>query len=177
MATINCSICNAEEDVPFEPKEGSEVLCRACFKAKKKANKPPQKHIPRTKHGTRVSLFIDCSDCGKQAELDYVPKGTSIADALCGECAAKRFGDKSRWAEVNREKDAETRTEWAFNCHVCGREDYLKFAPDPKRIYECNRCYSDQEEPSKERLKDKAPVKKDNSFAKNTVFIRKRSDN
>ncbi len=170
MATINCSICNAEENVPFTPKAGSVVLCKSCFKTHKKAKAGPKKHIPRTQHGTRVSLFIDCSDCGKPSELDYVPRGASLKDVFCAECAARRFGDKSQWAEVIRAKEAETRTEWAFNCHVCGREDYLKFAPDPARTYECNRCYSDQVEPSKERLQNKAPVEKN-------VFIRKRTDN
>ncbi|MBA2664018.1 MAG: hypothetical protein H0U74_17140 [Bradymonadaceae bacterium] len=169
MAIINCSLCNAEEDVPFQPREGSSVLCRKCFKAQPKPAGPPKKHVPRTQHGTRVSLFIDCSECGKHDELDYVPKGTPMNEMLCNDCAAKRFGDASHWAEVSRAKESEARTEWAFICDDCGREDYLKFAPMASRTYQCNRCFSDQEVPAKERLQDKAKLE-------SNVFIRKRSD-
>jgi len=36
---ITCAKCGKEDEVPFKPTEGREVLCSACFQAKREAEK------------------------------------------------------------------------------------------------------------------------------------------
>ena len=35
MTKIKCSECGKEDEVPFKPREGTNVLCKACFMKKK----------------------------------------------------------------------------------------------------------------------------------------------
>ena len=35
MTKIKCSECGKEDEVPFKPREGTTVLCKACFMKKK----------------------------------------------------------------------------------------------------------------------------------------------
>jgi CxxC-x17-CxxC domain-containing protein len=169
MPTIICSECQSPDEVPFTPREGSEVLCKKCFQARRQSKAAPKKHIPRKQHGTRVSLLIDCSACGKPANLDYMPKGTSLDDVMCQECAARKFGEKSKWGEITRQKEREQTTEWQIVCELCGREDYVHFEPQVGRTYECTRCYHDHQDPDKERLEGRKQLDQ-------SVFIRKRDD-
>ncbi len=164
---IVCDLCGSDAEVPFRPRKGEDVYCQDCFKFKKTdVRRKRHKSSPRKKHGTRVSFEIICAQCDKEETLDYVPKGVSLKDALCSECVRTTYGDESRWAKVKDEKDEEQKHEWEISCVDCGREDYLKFPPNPDKEYRCVRCYHLQEAPSPERLEGKKRVGR-------AVYIRK----
>lgn len=42
MTKINCAKCGKEDEVPFKPREGSQVLCKDCY-FKEKGIEPRQK--------------------------------------------------------------------------------------------------------------------------------------
>jgi hypothetical protein len=183
MAKIICARCQVEDEVDFEPSEEARILCASCHdrirleaqrvKEEQTQSAPergPKKPPPRKKHGTRIFLPIECTACGKKETLDYVPKGGSLDEVLCSGCALKKWGEKSRWAEVARKKEKEQKTEFEFVCIDCGRIDYLGTPPMKGRTYQCARCYYEHEEPHKERLEDRERVEK-------SVFIRKRKKN
>jgi CxxC-x17-CxxC domain-containing protein len=173
MAEIICDQCGARDEVPFEPK-GGKLYCTDCYRArqkKKRKNAPPRK-----KHGTRVSFPIECSRCGTEETLDYVPKGVKMSEILCTSCMADEEGPESEWTKVRREKALEEQNEWEIECPECGRTDYLGFEPKPDRIYKCERCFlaervSDGEEVPARRDRDEM---RETESAGPTVRIRRR---
>ena len=47
---IKCASCGKEDEVPFKPREGSEVFCRDCFNKKRddgSLNRAPQKRFEK----------------------------------------------------------------------------------------------------------------------------------
>jgi CxxC-x17-CxxC domain-containing protein len=164
---IVCSICGVDATVPFEPRRNAKLLCRECHKVRQaKKNKAKVHQAPRIKHNTRVSFPITCSQCGQEETLDYVPKGIKLSEALCSDCVRETYGDKSRWKEIKESKEQEKKGEWEFECAECGREDYLKFEPDPEKEYLCVRCYNEQENPNRERVQNKKRIGR-------AVYVRK----
>jgi CxxC-x17-CxxC domain-containing protein len=167
---IVCSICGEEDTVPFEPRRNATLYCRECHKVRKeKINKGKVNKAPRIKHNTRVSFPITCSQCGQEETLDYVPKGLKLSEALCSDCVRSTYGEKSRWHEINESKQQEKKGEWDFECAECGRQDYLKFEPDPEEDYLCVRCFNEHENPKRERQTPKKRVGR-------AVYVRKKDD-
>lgn len=134
--------------MPFDPRGKQDLLCRECHKVRQtKLNERREARAPRKKHGTRVSFPIDCTMCGAEETLDYVPKGLKLSEALCSDCVRATYGDKSRWQQISETKALEAQREWTIECATCGREDYLNFEPKPEREYQCVRCFHDQARP------------------------------
>lgn len=115
---IQCSACGANDQVPFEPIEGSEVLCRECHQKQRErqalqakyGTRPDKrdedaqrrgKHIPRLDHGTRVIFPITCSKCGANDTLPYRP--ATSAPLLCMACLEQERG--SDWRQLQRQMD------------------------------------------------------------------------
>lgn len=164
--SITCPSCGAADEVPFEPRPGSAVMCRPCFEANKPPRpepnrrqhgqereerpprpQPPAPSIPRLEHGTRVYYPITCQKCGKGEVLSYVPKVNG--ELLCTGCASERYG--RTWYQVKLDAEDERR-EHEFECATCGRMDALPFKPQAGRKYHCGRCMEDQALPNKGRL-------------------------
>lgn len=55
MTKITCAKCGKEDEVPFKPREGSEVLCKACY-FKEKGIEPRNKPVdaPQAAPATEV---------------------------------------------------------------------------------------------------------------------------
>ncbi|MFB6264764.1 MAG: CxxC-x17-CxxC domain-containing protein [Bradymonadaceae bacterium] len=154
---ITCSRCGGEGTVPFEPAEDSAVYCRDCFREVRREERRREESSPRKKHNTRVSFQITCSECGEEAELDYVPRGVDLDEVMCEECF-RRESESIRWRQVQDRKERERKSEWTFECAECGRTDVLNFEPEPDRDYRCARCFYDQAEPDPERVESKERV-------------------
>ena len=167
---IVCAKCGREETLPFEPKDKkkSAMYCQECYQQAVREKRARERNAPRKKHGTRVSLQIECAECGKETELDYVPKGVPLDEIRCDECFEAE-AEGTRWAEVKEQKRREQATEWSFECAECGRTDVLNFEPDPGRDYYCTRCFYEHEEPHHERVEGKESVG-------HGVFIRRKDD-
>lgn len=151
---ITCARCGDEAEVPFEPAAGSAAYCRECYREVRREERRREKNAPRKKHDTRVSFQITCSNCGEEAELDYVPRGVSLEEVMCEACFRVE-SESIRWRKVQDRKEREQKSEWSFQCVECGRTDYLNFEPDPDRDYACARCFYDQAEPDPERVESK----------------------
>ena len=91
---MRCALCGVKDTVPFPPKD--DTLCRKC-------HKNARKHIPRKRHGTRVSFPITCNVCGKYEVLNYRPK-VPLTQVKCTECMASLISPKSQWATIEQEK-------------------------------------------------------------------------
>ncbi len=166
--TIVCSKCGNEDEIPIDPGEKSAVYCRECYREAVREKQRRERESPRKKHGTRVSLNIECAECGEETELDYVPKGVSLDEILCEQCFEQE-AEGTRWEEVKRIKDRERTDEWLFDCAECGREDVLNFEPQSNKDYLCTRCFYEHEEPEPERVENKESVA-------DGVFIRRGDD-
>ena len=171
MPKIICARCKNIEDVEDAPTSSESALCSAFVKATASKNRATKKRksIPSKQHGTRVMLPITCAECGETDTLDYVPKGADLDDVLCRECALEQFGTDSAWARIEREKEAKRKRghqEFEFECHQCGRTDYLPFEPQDDRTYDCNLCRLDHDTPSPQRLANREK-------AAGGVFIRR----
>ena len=152
---IVCAECGDDAEVPFEPDEDADVYCQSCHETiERNRRRRAERDSPRKQHGTRVSFHITCAECGEEAELDYVPKGVSLDEALCLDCLHEQENEESRWAEVRRRKTRERKSEWSIECAECGATDYLHFEPEDDRDYYCTSCYHQHEEPDSERLDD-----------------------
>lgn len=152
---IVCAECGEPDEVPFEPDDDEELLCQSCYQeAERERRRRAERESPRKQHGTRVTCRITCAECGEEAELDYVPKGVSIEEALCQDCLQDQQEEGSRWTEVRRRKTRERKSEWSIECARCGATDYLHFEPQDDRDYYCTRCYHRHEEPDNDRLGD-----------------------
>jgi CxxC-x17-CxxC domain-containing protein len=142
---FTCKRCGEHGSVPFEPNDPDDVLCRECYEETGGRTYDLSKvtRAPRRKHNTRVAFAIVCSECGKEDELDYVPKGVPMSEILCKKCMADVAGEKSRWALVEEQKSQEQRKKnrWEFICADCGCLDQLPFEPHDDREYFCYDCY------------------------------------
>jgi CxxC-x17-CxxC domain-containing protein len=154
---ITCSKCGEEDTIPFEPTRGEAVYCHDCYVADQREKERRERNAPRKKHGTRVSLQIECAACGKEAELDYMPRGKSLDELLCSDCFDQgEAGD--RWREIRQHKRDERKDEWLFDCDECGRTDVLNFKPEPDEEYLCTRCFYNHAEPEPERVEEKEEI-------------------
>lgn len=151
---IICSRCGKGARIPFDPEDRAAVYCQECYKVAVQQKREREQSSPRKKHGTRVSLQIECAECGKEAELDYVPRGVSLDEMVCPECFEEE-AKGTRWEEVQRQKRRESQSEWAIDCVRCGRTEYLNEKPDPNKDYLCTRCFYEHAEPSPERVDNK----------------------
>lgn len=142
---FECVRCGELGSVPFQPRNPEKLLCRDCYAETggKTYDLSRVTKAPRRKHDTRVAFAITCSECGKDDELDYVPKGVPMDEVLCHDCMAARAGEESRWALVEQQKDRERRRRrtYAFVCDTCGCESELPFKPHPDRTYDCYDCF------------------------------------
>jgi CxxC-x17-CxxC domain-containing protein len=143
-----CIECGAEDTVGFEPREGAELKCRACFNkvrdAARDAEREAIERTPRVKFGTRVAFRAKCSSCGKECELGFAIRDPG--SFLCDDCLA-RTGKKRR--DVPGADQAAPTT---FVCPLCGREEAV-----PPRIKEgvtllCQSCLSGLERSNPERV-------------------------
>lgn len=173
MTHIICSICKAEDDVPFEPRPDALVLCNKCVQLKRLVEKDKKtRNLPvRKKYGMRMTIPIVCAACGKEAVLDHKPKGAALHELKCQDCLAQTLGQNSTWADIQREREEENRLVWDIKCSECGRVEQVNFKPRRGSTYECSRCFQDQAEPSRERLEGREKVHEDVK----DVFIRKRT--
>jgi CxxC-x17-CxxC domain-containing protein len=154
---IECSKCDKLDTIPFEPYEDAAVYCRRCYERDKRQRQKRERSSPRKQHGTRVSFNIVCSECGSEAELDYVPKGISMDEMQCPDCFEDET-ESGRWKQVRDVKKKEQTSEWSFDCAKCGRTDWLNFEPNRHKDYLCTRCFYRQADPKHERLEDKQSV-------------------
>jgi CxxC-x17-CxxC domain-containing protein len=176
MYEFNCPRCGNPGQVPFEPTNPDSVLCADCHEETggKTYDMSKAAKAPRRKHNTRVTLNIVCADCGKEAELDYVPKGVSIPEMKCNECMAESQEDDSQWKLVQEMKEREQRSGkqlYEINCSACEKETMLPFKPDPAKTYFCKSCYENDGKPVGPTHKDEPKQ----SLGQN-VFIRPKSD-
>ena len=79
MYDFTCSSCGDVDQVPFEPDR--ELRCKECMRAEREIR---QRKAPRRKHNTRVSMPINCAECGKREVLDYIPKGKNAIQIYRG---------------------------------------------------------------------------------------------
>ena len=153
MYDFTCSSCGDVDQVPFEPDR--ELRCKECMRAEREIR---QRKAPRRKHNTRVSMPINCAECGKREVLDSIPKGKKLDELLCSSCAQEALGKKSTWNEVRRQKQHEARTTWTKSCDECGKKIILMMKPWPEREYYCNDCEHDHERGDKDALTDTEQV-------------------
>ena len=157
--TIQCSECQAEDNVPFEPRPDSNVLCRSCHEKRRNRSRLREKigatrgsrksaHIPRIDHGTRVSYPITCESGGKHETLKYVPNTTG--PILCTNCASSKFGRD--WYQV--ELGSQKVEEYPFNCSTCDAKGTLPFEPHPNREYQCKPCLNGEGSSNSRDLKE-----------------------
>lgn len=155
---IVCSKCGRDATVPFEPtEEGAAVYCRECYERDKRKRRERETNAPRKKHGTRVSIHVECAECGEETELDYMPRGKSLDEVMCPDCYEKEGADE-RWKEIREHKELEQNDEWTFECDECGRVDAINHKPKPNKSYLCTRCFYDHAEPSPDRVENKEAV-------------------
>ena len=152
---IVCSKCGQTDTIPFDPEDKPAVYCHGCHRDAIREKQQRERSAPRKRHGTRVSLRIECPECGQEAELDYVPKGVALDEVLCPDCFGEE-NESSRWEEVQRQKEREQTSEWEIECAKCGRPDFLNFEPDRNKDYLCTRCFYKHEEPKKGKGKKEA---------------------
>ena len=142
---FTCKRCGEVGTFGFVPRDPDDLLCRDCFEETggRTYDLSNLSKAPRRKHGTRVAFRINCAECGKDDELDYVPKGVPVAEILCKECMLAKSGDSSRWALVEQEKDREQKKKKRYDvtCAECGCTDQVPFKPQPDREYFCYTCY------------------------------------
>ena len=169
---FTCKRCGEIATVPFEPRNPDDLLCKDCFsetggRTYDLSNVPK---APRRKHNTRVAFRIICSNCEKEDELDYVPKGVPMSEILCNECMLEAAGGQSRWALVQQQKDDEQRKKkrYEFVCADCGCIDQIPFEPHDDRDYYCYTCYLERERAAELERRGTKHHLGDN------VFIRKR---
>lgn len=152
MYEFTCPRCGNPGKVPFTPSNPDNVICADCHEETdgKTYDFTKATKAPRRKHNTRVTLNIVCAECGEDAELDYVPKGVSIAEMKCDACMAKSEGDDSQWRMVREMKEREQRTGkpvHEIECSACGKDTTLPFRPDPEKTYFCKSCYDNDGKP------------------------------
>jgi hypothetical protein len=147
MPTIVCDVCSRVDQVKFIPEDGSQVLCRACFKT---VREDRERSIPSKAHGTRVSFPIKCIECGKEEVLSYIPKG-HMENPLCTECATAHFGDRHGFRETTRKKERDLVKTHEAVCTQCGHIDYLPKAAPPD--YWCQACDQGHEKAAPDVLK------------------------
>lgn len=171
---FTCKRCSEVASVPFHPRDPDDLLCSDCYeetggRTYDLSNVPK---APRRKHGTRVAFRIDCAQCGKEDELDYVPKGVPVDEILCKECMSAKAGGQSRWAMVEEQKLSEQRKKmrYDFTCTSCGCLDQLPFQPHEDREYFCYDCYLEKQRADELERRGSKHDLGDN------VFIRKRKD-
>lgn len=174
-----CKRCGAEGTVGFTPRDINDLLCRECFEETggRVYDLSNLSKAPRRKHGTRVAFRITCAECGKDDELDYVPKGVPVNEILCKACMLERNGQASRWALVEEQKDREQRKKKLYdvNCARCGTIDQVPFQPQADREYFCYSCYLERQRLEELGLPDepKEPPAPKHDLGDN-VFIRRR---
>lgn len=166
---ILCARCGEESTLPFDPGDRPDVYCRSCYdEVRRQEQKRREDNAPRRRHNTRVAFRIECSKCGQEDQLDYVPKGVSMDEILCSDCfEQEKGGESSRWKEIRDKKAREQQLEWSFDCDKCGRTDYLNFPPKDDREYFCTRCFFEHHEAQPERVEDAEDVGRG-------VYIRKK---
>ena len=166
---IICDRCGTQAHVPFVPDPGSKVYCRSCLH-KIKQLKESQYSVRRTQgwvppgvqHKTRVRFEIECSECGCEDSLPFVPK--TPGPLLCRRCAEKRLGP-----EWQGSREPEKPIEHSITCARCGHRDFVPFEPKPDRAYYCDRCRQNQAVAKPERLSGRQPHQEN-------VYIKKKED-
>ncbi len=173
---FTCKRCGEPWTVGFQPRDINDLLCRDCFDETggRTYDLSNLSKAPRRKHGTRVAFRITCSECEKEDELDYVPKGVPVDELLCKDCMLKKGGAASRWALVEQEKDREQnkRIRYDVSCTTCGAIEALPFKPQPDREYWCYNCYLGRERA--EEFGPPADTKAPKHDLGDNVFIRKK---
>lgn len=128
---ITCSHCGKSDTVPFQPYEGSVVLCREC------------KRNPNVERiGGKIQHTIICAVCGKENRVPFKPDPGSRV--LCRECHAAEREEKQR----SREYFAKNHPSVMFNvktrieirCERCGNLDSLPFVPKTQGQILCRQC-------------------------------------
>jgi CxxC-x17-CxxC domain-containing protein len=176
MYQFTCPRCGNPGEVPFEPTNPDNVLCKDCHEETggKTYDLSKATKAPRRKHNTRVTLNIVCAECGVEAELDYVPKGVSISEMKCKSCMAKSQDDDSQWKLIEELKSREQksgRPTYEIECSACGKSTDLPFKPDPNKTYFCKSCYENDGKP----VVPNRSSEPRQSLGQN-VFIRPKSD-
>jgi len=67
MTKIKCSECGKEDEVPFKPREGTPVYCRACF-MKKKGFKPRNKSEDSEEESEGAGESSESEEFGSEEE-------------------------------------------------------------------------------------------------------------
>ncbi len=129
--SIVCSHCGKSDTVPFQPYEGSVVLCRDC------KNNPNVERI-----GGKIQHTIICAVCGKENRVPFKPDPGSRV--LCRECHAAEREEKQRSREYFAKNhpsvlnNVKTRIE--IRCDRCGSLDSLPFVPKTQGQILCRQC-------------------------------------
>ena len=173
---FTCKRCGELWTVGFSPRDPDDLMCRDCFEETggRTYDLSNLASAPRRKHGTRVAFRITCSGCGKDSELDYVPKGVPMDEILCKDCMFERKGDASRWALVEEQKGREQRRSRKHEvaCVTCGTVEMLPFKPHEDREYFCYNCYLEKQR--EEELGPPASTKDPKHDLGDNVFIRRK---
>ena len=128
---ITCSHCGKKDTVPFEPFEGSIVLCSDCM------NNPNV-----TRHGARILHSIICSVCGKESKVPFKPdEGSRV---LCRQChieeREKKAHAREHFAKTHPSVVHGTRVRIDIRCDRCGCEDSLPYVPKTDGPILCRQC-------------------------------------
>ncbi|MCL2326110.1 MAG: hypothetical protein FWC40_06415 [Proteobacteria bacterium] len=128
---ITCSHCGKHDTVPFQPYEGSVVLCRDCM---------TNPNVTRV--GGRVLHTIICSSCGKENNVPFKPDPGSRV--LCRGCHLKEREEKQRakehYAKHHPSIVHNTKVRIEIRCDKCGCEDTLPFLPKTHGQILCRQC-------------------------------------
>lgn len=176
---FTCKRCSEIGWVHFSPRDADDLLCSDCYEETggRTYDMSNVSKAPARKHGTRVAFRITCSQCEKEDELDYVPKGVPVDELLCMDCMREKSGNASRWAMVNEVKDREKRRKpkYPVDCADCGAEEMLPFKPFDDGEYWCYNCYLARQRREELGLPEEPPEDKGSKHdLGDNVFIRRK---
>ena len=131
---IVCSHCGAHDNISFQPRLNSKVLCSVC-----NSNQDIVSQVKRTKH------HIICHRCGVPSHVPFVPDPGSRV--YCRACLNDIQDSKQSGFSPKRSRDwkppgVSHKTQVRFNvlCSECGKKDVLPFVPKTKGPMLCSAC-------------------------------------
>ncbi len=163
----SCDRCDQMATVPFQPKEGREILCRDCCKVMPRA-KPSTRAVRK---GTKPIYFTECDECLTVCKSSFLPK--SNRPFLCNDCKEDRQyeEDEARReklealqleeveevgeaplveaalasdegaCEVDEPVEPAVKPVFEVACHQCDKTLMLRFQPKPGERFTCPSCY------------------------------------
>lgn len=137
---FSCASCGAFDSVPFEPRPGSTLLCRTCFK---KDNPSPERRGERRGGGRRD--YERRGARGEGRRDDRRGPGRRGED--------RRGGDSRRGGRQGGRDRGESapRQTWAFKCVACGADDQVPFEPRPNSELYCGECHTRRKDKEQRR--------------------------